>query len=315
MKYRQFGKTGLNISEFGFGAWAIGGNGYGQVDKSNSLRALAFAEECGCNFVDTAEVYGDSESVIGEFLSGRRDKWILASKYSGQAEGLTATVEKQLIRLGVETIDFYQVHWVPRGKDEYLYQELESLKQAGKIRFSGVSLKTASDIRFVSEYTSIDGIQVCISLLDPEPFISCRQIIREKELGVLARSSLKYGFLTGKYNVDSRFEDPSDQRSRFSQGKIGEIVRQVEKFRFLENGSMSLREAAFSYVLSFSEVSCLLVGTKDEVQSKMNFGGLSRVFFDSTDLDSIFKIQKKLKLFPGIPQKLKRSVRALLGKF
>ena len=93
MKYRKFGNTDLNLSEVGFGAWAIGGQSFGTVDKTDSLSALAKAEELGCNFVDTAAVYGESENILGEFLKGRRDKWIVSTKYSNQKNGLIATVD------------------------------------------------------------------------------------------------------------------------------------------------------------------------------------------------------------------------------
>ena len=74
MEYRNFGQTDMQVSVVGFGAWAIGGNSFGAVYRQESLRALARAEELGCNFVDTAEVYGDSEVILGEILAGRRDR-------------------------------------------------------------------------------------------------------------------------------------------------------------------------------------------------------------------------------------------------
>ena len=88
MPYRRFGATGLEVSEVGFGAWAIGGKAYGSVDNAESLRALARAQELGCNLVDTAMVYGESEVVLGQFLKGRRNRWILATKYSYQPAGI-----------------------------------------------------------------------------------------------------------------------------------------------------------------------------------------------------------------------------------
>ncbi len=96
MPYRRLGRTDLFVSEIGFGAWGIGGTAYGGVSKQDSLQALARAEELGCNFVDTAQVYGDSEAVLGEFLTGRRDKWPVATKYSGQEPSLTKTPDQQL---------------------------------------------------------------------------------------------------------------------------------------------------------------------------------------------------------------------------
>ena len=97
MEFRNFGKTGMQVSAVGFGAWAIGGNSFGMVDRQESLRALARAEELGCNFVDTAEVYGNSEAILGEFLVGRRDRWRVATKYSGQTGGLLAIGDRKSV--------------------------------------------------------------------------------------------------------------------------------------------------------------------------------------------------------------------------
>jgi aryl-alcohol dehydrogenase-like predicted oxidoreductase len=131
MRYRKFGTTGLDVSEVGFGSWGIGGQAYGAVEEAESLRALAVAEELGCNFVDTALVYGDAERVLGKFMQGRRSCWVAATKFSGQPEGMT-TLERQRINLQTDVIDFYQLHWMPRGKEEPLFDELSKLKRSGK---------------------------------------------------------------------------------------------------------------------------------------------------------------------------------------
>src|SRR6476659_8917930 len=100
MRFRDFGKTGMRVSEVGFGAWGIGGD-FGRIDKRDALAALVRAEELGCNFVDTAAVYGDSEDILGEFLPSRRDRWFVATKYSGQAGGLQALAERQLKKMQI----------------------------------------------------------------------------------------------------------------------------------------------------------------------------------------------------------------------
>jgi len=93
-----------------FGAGAIGGKAYGAVNRQDSLRALARAEELGCNLVDTAKVY---ELVLGEFLPGRRSRWIVATECTFQPAGMTATLNEHLARLGTDVIDFYQLHSLP----------------------------------------------------------------------------------------------------------------------------------------------------------------------------------------------------------
>ena len=171
MKYRKFGNTDMQLSEIGFGAWAIGGTSFGRVAKQDAMGALAKAQELGCNFVDTAAVYGDSEAILGEFLQGRRDKWFLASKYSASPGGMTALLNEQLKRLKTDYLDFYQIHWAPARKEHHLYDELNTLKQSGAVRYIGVSLYNVNDIDYVLDNTTIDGFQVAFSLLDPYPFL------------------------------------------------------------------------------------------------------------------------------------------------
>lgn len=294
MAYRQLGATGLRVSEIGFGSWGIGGQAYGAVDKSVALNALSVAEELGCNFVDTAMVYGDAEPVIGEFLTGRRSRWIVATKFSGQEEGMTRTVEDQLRRLRTDVIDFYQIHWAP-GRDEgYLYEDIYRLKKAGKIRFAGVSLNSGRHIDFIADNTEIDGIQVPCSLLDPFPFLDRLAKIRARRLAVVIRSSLREGFLTGKYTRNSTFTDEADRRRKLSRDEVVSLVDRAERFRFLEAEYGSMAIAAARYPLSFPEASTVILGTKDPDQARVNFGTVPGGRLSAASLARIQEIQVDL---------------------
>jgi len=272
MHLRAFGRTGLKVSEVGFGSWGIGGQAYGAVEKKQALDALARAQDFACNFVDTALVYGDSELVLGEFLKNRRSSWIVATKFSGQEEGLTATIERQLARLQTDFIDYYQLHWVPRGKDESLYEELAKVKQSGKARFIGVSLYTVDDIDFILRRPEIDGVQLAFNLLEPDPFMARADALRDSGKAVIVRSALREGFLTGKFKRDAKFADANDQRHEWSAEKIAQTVDQVERFRFLEPEAGSMVVAAARYPLSFAPVSTVIMGTKSASQADSNFG-------------------------------------------
>lgn len=306
MRLRQFGATGMAVSEVGFGAWGIGGN-YGAVERQESLRTLARAEELGCNFVDTAEVYGRSEEVLGEFLTGRRSKWIVATKYSGQPAGMTATLEKQLRSLGTETVDLYQIHWVPRGRDEALFDELQRLKQSGKVRYVGVSLYTSDDIHDILARPEIDGFQVAFNLLEPDPFLDCLPAIRRHRKGLIVRSALREGFLAGKFTRDTTFTDPDDQRSKLSREEIERTVDRVERFRFLEPEAGSMAVAAARYPLSFPEVSTVIMGTKSVRQADSNFGDVPGAVLPPAALERIAKVQVELGLGYAWPR-LKRRL-------
>lgn len=314
MLTRPFGKTGLQVSERSFGAWAIGGNSFGAVEPTQALRSLAVAEELGCNFVDTAAVYGESEALLGKFLAGRRDRWIVASKYSGQPSGMTAMVDEQLRRLGTDCIDFYQIHWAPRGKDEHLYSELARLKRDGKVRFCGVSLRSAADIDTVLSQPCIDGIQVCVSLLDPGPLVSRLPLLRSRRPGVIARSALKGGFLTGKYGEAASFTDPADQRHEWSRERIRDTARRSGAFGFLAEGEVALLDAAIAYPLSFPEVSTVVLSCKNVQQVQANFGGDMQFRLDPGQLRRIEQEQRRLGVYPANPaMRVWRRLRRLLA--
>jgi len=315
MKMKPFGRTGLEVSELGFGAWAIGGTSYGAVERSQALAALARAEELGCNLVDTAQVYGNSESIIGEFLKGRRDRWVVATKYSGQPEGLTRTAHGQLRRLGVSEIDFFQIHWAPTADGKHLYDELGALKEVGLARAIGVSLYTRNDVDYVLSNTELDGIQIPFSLLDPQPLLGCLERVKERKLGVLVRSVLKDGFLTGKYGVGARFEAKTDRRAELKEDEIRELLRKVDAFRFLEGEGQDLTAAAVRYPLSYGGVSSVLVGTKNPEQADANFGRTIERTLSPEELVRIAETQRRLGLGQtGIGARVSGLVRRLVGK-
>ncbi len=310
MPLRAFGATGLRVSEVSFGAWALGGTAYGTVSRAESLAALSRAEELGCNLVDTAMVYGNSEEVLGEFLRGRRAHWLVATKYSFQAPGLTRTLESQLRRLGTDVIDFYQLHSLPANPA--LYEELYRAKRDGKVRFVGASVYTAGDIDQVLGRTQLDGIQVPFSLLDPLPFLARARQLRARGIAVLIRSALKEGFLTGKFARDARFPDPNDQRHRWSRAQIEKTVDAANGFRFLAASQGSLTRAAVAYPLSFPEVSSVLLGTKTARQADENFGAIPGARLTSEQLREVLRLQDEADV--AARRTWRGALKALLGR-
>lgn len=296
MRFRDFGRTGLKVSEVGFGSWGIGGDGYGAVDQQESLNTLARAGELGCNFVDSAAVYGDAEVTLGEFLKDRRSRWIVATKFSGQKEGMTATLEAQLRRLQTDAVDLYQLHWVPRGSDAGLFDELARLKKDGKARFIGVSLYTAEDIDYVLGRPELDAFMVEMNLLAPDPFMARIGAIHAAGKAVIVRSALREGFLVGKYKRDAKFPDPKDQRHELTPEQIAQLVDRVEHFRFLEKEAGSMVVAAARYPLSFADVSTVILGTKSTRQADSNFGQAPGGTLSQATLEAIRSTQVELGL-------------------
>jgi aryl-alcohol dehydrogenase-like predicted oxidoreductase len=294
MRYRRFGQTDLEVSEYGFGAWGIGGDSYGPVERADALAALAVAEELGCNLVDTAAVYGESEAIIGEFLKGRRDRWVVATKYSFQKDGLEKTLEQQLRRLGTDYIDFYQLHSAPDASDE-IYRQLERLQASGKLRYIGVSLYSANNIRQVLADDRLDGFQVAFSLVDVQPYRQCREAIAAAGKGVLIRSSLKSGLLTGKYAPGVRFDPERDHRARdMTAEEIDRTLNWLESFRFLEQTEGSLLHAAARYPLAFATTSSVLLGARNAEQARVNFGEIADRPLSRESLERIERVQREL---------------------
>jgi aryl-alcohol dehydrogenase-like predicted oxidoreductase len=316
MRYRQFGRTGLQVSELGFGAWAIGGRSFGAVSERDALDALARAEELGCNFVDTAAVYGESESRLGRFLKGRRDRWIVASKYSARDIGMTGLLNQQLARLGTDYLDFYQIHWAPWRHSDPLYDELEMLKRQGKVRFIGVSLYSEDDLDQCLTNERLDGLQVKFSLLDPRPLLDRLEQIGDRKPAVIARSCLKEGFLAGKYSANTRFPDPNDQRSRWSPEQVAATANAAERFRFLDREAGTMAQGAIRYALSIPGVSTVILSTKNEQQAGLNFAASEAGPLSPETLTQIRQAQESLGLFSNRPlprlRRLVRKVRRLI---
>jgi aryl-alcohol dehydrogenase-like predicted oxidoreductase len=184
MVYRTLGRTGLRVSDIGFGAMTIGGEVFGATDDGESIRAVNRFLDLGMNFIDTADAYGrgHSEELLAQVLKTRRKDVILATKGGNQftvrsglrnfdPDYITSALEESLKRLGIETIDLYQLHNPPaevmrRGE---IFERLERFRREGKIRFYGVSVATTADGIVALEAGKADTIQVVYNILHRIP--------------------------------------------------------------------------------------------------------------------------------------------------
>lgn len=303
MKFRPLGNTGLQVSEMGFGCWAIGGNSYGDVRDSDSLEALETAWDSGVTFFDTADVYGEghSEILLGKFLKGKpRSGMVVATKagwnfygetaHSGSGRSCSAVhrkdfttdylgfaCEQSLKRLGIETIDLYQLHnpsleQIQKGE---AISALEKLKQEGKIRFLGISVHTAAEALAALEDSRVDVLQVILNLLDQRMTEKVLPRAASRGVGILAREPLASGLLTGKYAPDHEFPK-NDHRRRWAPEKRECDGQKIQRLRkTLEGASISLSQAALEFVLSFGAVATVIPGAKTRRQVLENLGASS----------------------------------------
>ena len=286
MEYTQLGKTDLRVSEIGFGAWAISGEGYGPVDENESIHALNSALERGINFIDTADSYGKgkSEEIIGKVLSEKKDnKTLVATKFGWDfygeegvkgnlsSEYINFAVDKSLKRLKREWIDVYQIHSQKPQKiiDFEVIETLKNLKKKGKIRYFGFSANYINDAINLMKLCSFDTLQIPYNLVFP---MAEKQLFKNKDidsLGIISREPLANGFLSGKYKVDSEFHK-KDHRNGFNKEKKKQILDKVEELRFLENNNRSLSQAAISFCLQNKHIDVTIPGIKNTKQLEEN---------------------------------------------
>lgn len=281
------------VSEVGFGTSPIGGMIWGRVDEGESLAALERAFELGVNFFDTADVYGHgrSEELIAKAFAGRRPNVIIATKggLDFRMRGVHArpnfdpaylrlALEASLERLRSDYVDAYLLHNPQQkvARDDRVWDLLADLKAEGKIRFYGISARTANDVRFYlrtahgenDEHSRRYGdvIQVAYNMLDQEAAL--KEVFVEaarQDWGVVSRVPLASGMLSGKYQADHYFP-PDDFRGDWSPARLTETVRRVEKLRFLSSDDRTLAQTALAFALSQEAVSTVIAGAKNVSQ-------------------------------------------------
>src|SRR5450432_176115 len=219
MLYRPLGRTGFNVSEISFGAWAIGGS-WGEVDDADSLAALHKAIDLGVNFIDTADVYGDgrSERLIAKLKSERpKGKIYVASKAGRRLdphtaagynrENLTAFVERSLKNLETDAIDLLQLHCPPA--EVYYMPEvfgvLDELVKAGKLRHYGVSVEKVEEALKAIEFPNVQTVQIIFNIFRQRPADLFFAEAQRRKVGILARVPLASGMLSGKLTRASKF--------------------------------------------------------------------------------------------------------------
>ena len=294
MKYRTFGRTGWQVSEIGFGAWAIGSD-WGQVDERQAIDALHAAIDQGVNFIDTADVFGDgrSERLIASALKGRSEKVYVATKAGRrlvphQASGynrknLTAFVERSLKNLDVESLDLLQLHCPPT--EVYYMPEvfaiLDDLVKAGKVQYYGVSVEKVEEAIKAIQFPNVESVQIIFNIFRVRPSELFFDLARKAQVAILARVPLASGLLTGKMTLHTSFPE-NDHRNYNRHGEefdVGETfsgvdfetgLQAVEEIRPLVPESMSMVQFALRWILMFDAVTLAIPGAKNPSQAIAN---------------------------------------------
>src|SRR5258708_26563323 len=208
MQTKQFGKTAMQITPIGLGAWAIGGgqweSGWGSQDDQESIATIRQALDLGINWIDTAVVYGvgRSETVVGKAIKGRERPFIFTKSslvwderrkvgHSLKTDSLRREVEASLKRLDVDVIDLYQIHWPNPDSDiEEGWSMMAKLKREGKVRAIGVSNFNLEQLRRAQRIAPIDSLQPPYSLVHPRVEKELLPYCKEQGIGVIVYSPM-----------------------------------------------------------------------------------------------------------------------------
>jgi aryl-alcohol dehydrogenase-like predicted oxidoreductase len=282
----RFGKTGMEITPIGFGAWAIGGGGWaaawGPQDDDEAVGAIRRAVELGVNWVDTAAVYGlgHSEELVARALKGvpEADRPFVFTKCSlvWDEEGNISNVldkdsvkrecEESLGRLQTDVIDLYQIHW-PRPEEdiEVGWEALEQLRDEGKVRHIGVSNFDVSQMERIGEIAPVETLQPPYNMLNRVVEEEILPYCEEHDIGVIVYSPMRSGLLTGKMTPQRVANLPSDDWRRnaedFQEPRLSRNLRLVELLEEIgRNHSRPPAEVAIAWTLRHPAVTAAIVG-------------------------------------------------------
>ena len=283
MRMRVLGKTGLEISVVGFGAWALGGGGYewgwGSQDDADSTAAIRRALELGVNWIDTAPIYGfgRSEEVVGRTIKGMTDKPLVFSKCGLEGrDGLSVnelkaeTIERQceesLRRLQIEALDLLQIHWPDPEEDiEEGWAACVALLSAGKVRHIGVSNFNVAQLERIGALAQVETLQPPYSLINRGIEKEILPYCGREEIGVIVYSPMASGLLTGTFSAERVASlPPDDFRSHVSHFREPELSRNLaaaERLRRIgDSYGVSPGAIAVAWVLRDPVVTGAIVG-------------------------------------------------------
>jgi len=281
MEYTHNEKLDIEIPRISFGAWAIGGSWWGDVDDNDSIRAIDAAFEHGVRLFDTAPIYGDghSEEIVGKALVGKREKVLIATKWGLKKEGkrisidnsikrLRFEIEESLNRLKTHYIDIYQIHW-PEANFPYeeAIFEMQKLRDEGKIRFIGVSNFDVMQMERCKKAYDIDFLQPPYNLLNRKIEKDILPYCHEKNISTLIYGPLAQGLLTGKFNKDDTFTDVRKMNELFKGYLYLKNLEIVEKLKpIADKYSVSIGNIATRWLMEQKGVTSLLMGAKTDKQ-------------------------------------------------
>jgi len=294
MKNRTLGNTNYQVSEIGFGAWAIGAD-WGEVSEAQAHEALNAAIDAGMNFIDTADVYGfgRSEKIVGEVVNSRPEKITIATKmgrgskhWDDGYDEIAKAAERSIKNLGVEQLDLVQLHCIPTGtlKAGRAFENLQKIKDAGLIKHFGASVETIDEALFCIRSSAATSLQIIFNIFRQRMISGMLRAARVNKVGLIARVPLASGLLTGKFTLDHYFSD-DDHRNYNANGKVFnvgetfagvpfttgiEFALEIEEMLRDECPGATLAQKSLRWILDHEAISTVIPGAKSAEQAKEN---------------------------------------------
>ena len=298
MQYRTFGRLGWKVSSIGFGAWAIGGS-WGPQSESDSVKALHTALDLECNFIDTAQGYGDgkSERIIAQTLAERRrsnpnERVYVATKIPPSSPGdwppspydsiedrypekyLRERLERSLRDLKTECIDVVQLHTWTRAwnRQPRALEILRKFQKEGKLLGIGISTPEHDQNSLVELMRGgwLDSVQVIYNIFDQEPQAEFFPAAEEHNVGVIVRVALDESALGGKLTPQTRFADDDFRKNYFAGDRLTRTIARVEKVRQTLGPQADLPSEALRFALKPAAVSTVIPGIRNPDQARRN---------------------------------------------
>jgi len=284
MKYRRLGKSGIKVSEIGFGAWTIGLDWWGKkIDDNEAIRMLKRAYDLGINFYETADMYGKgkSEKLMAQAFKGMRNEVIYSTKwgydmYTAEQVGhselpqkhnpefLQFALEQSLDRLQTDYIDVYSLHNPKMAaiRNDELFAALDGLVKKGTIKSHGAALGPAIGWKEegleATEKRNITCLQTVYNILEQDPGRDFIRAAERNDVGIMVRVPDASGLLTGKVTADTKF-DKNDHRSFRKQEFIAEAMQKIENMKPVATSKgWNITELAIKFILSQKQISVVL---------------------------------------------------------
>jgi myo-inositol catabolism protein IolS len=305
METRQLGESDIQITPIIMGTWQAGKRWWVGIEDAETVKAIRAAYESGITTIDTAEVYGEghSERIVAEALSDVRDRVVYASKVFAnhlKFELVLEACDRSLKNLKTDYIDLYQIHWPSGSWDSELVpieetmSALEQLKKEGKIRAIGVSNFSRNQLEEAERYGRIESVQPPYSLFWRQAEQELQPYCVDRNISILAYSSLAQGLLTGKFGLDHQFAE-GDNRAKnklfYQKENYQRVQNALDLLRpIADRNGCSLANLALAWLMAQPQTNAI-VGARNAEQAIAN-ADAAKVKLSAEDLAEIDTISR-----------------------